>query len=124
MHAWIMIGALSAMLTVVMGAFGAHSLAGFLSDRSLAIYQTAAQYQMYHSLGLLALGLWILHQGPTSWSTAAGWGFVTGILVFSGSLYALALTDIKILGAITPIGGIAFIVGWLCFAMAAFKGNA
>jgi uncharacterized membrane protein YgdD (TMEM256/DUF423 family) len=86
----------------------------------LQIWETAARYQMYHALALIGFGLW-LGQRSGNASNFAGWAFIFGILVFSGSLYALALSGIKILGAITPIGGLALMVGWIAFAIAAFK---
>ena len=106
-------------LGVVIGAFGAHGLKQRLSDPELmAIFETGVRYHFYHALALLAMtaipGLWV-----SRWATAAGWSFVFGVAVFSGSLYALALTNVRVLGAITPIGGVAFIVGWVCLVMAA-----
>jgi uncharacterized membrane protein YgdD (TMEM256/DUF423 family) len=114
---WVVVGSLSALVGVVMGAFGAHAVSGRFSDKAFAIYQTAAQYQMYHALALIAFGL-LARQAQT-----AGWCFLVGTVVFSGSLYALALTDVKLLGAITPIGGILFIVGWAMFAYEASYGQ-
>lgn len=121
-HVWIVVGAIAGFLGVAMGAFGAHALSGSLSERSIAIYETAAQYQMYHALALIGVGLWCAFN-PTAvgLANASGWAFSLGILIFSGSLYALALTDIRILGAITPIGGLAFLAGWVLFALSAWK---
>lgn len=117
---WLMIGALSGFFGVALGAFGAHGLKEILSQKSMAIYQTAVQYQMYHALALLALGVWgSLNPGvDVHWT---GLAFTFGILIFSGSLYALAVTDLKFLGAITPIGGVAFLAGWITFAIAVWK---
>lgn len=120
---WVMIGGMLGFLGVAFGAFGAHGLAEKLSERALAVYHTAAQYQMYHALALVALGAWS-NSHPNAggtFVTMAGIAFTAGTLIFSGSLYALALTDVKILGAITPIGGLAFLLGWIAFAIAAFK---
>ena len=125
-HLWVIIGAILGFLGVAFGAFGAHGLSQRLSERSLAIFNTGAQYQMYHALALAALGAWAngrpeIFSTSGAWVTAAGVSFTAGTLIFSGSLYALAVTDIKILGAITPIGGLAFLVGWISFAIAALK---
>ncbi|MGZ3688204.1 MAG: DUF423 domain-containing protein [Bdellovibrionota bacterium] len=117
---WLMAGAVSGFFSVVLGAFGAHALKEKLSERALSIYQTAVHYQMFHALALLALGLWAA-QNVTADTSIAGYGFLAGIVIFSGSLYALAVTDIRGLGAITPIGGVAFLIGWAAFAMAAFR---
>jgi uncharacterized membrane protein YgdD (TMEM256/DUF423 family) len=125
---WIGLGAIFAFLSVGCGAFGAHGLESKLEPRMLAVWETAARYQMYHALGLIGLGLWVgqrLQQtGPQSIPGAVsvtGWAFTIGIVLFSGSLYALALSGIKVLGAITPLGGMAFLIGWIAFAVAAFK---
>ena len=114
-----MLGAVGAFLAVTLGAFGAHGLRGRLSPEMMAVFQTGVQYHMYHALALLLvsaimgrLGGWLIQ--------TAGWAFVAGIVLFSGSLYALALTGVTILGAITPLGGLAFLIGWACLAFAAF----
>jgi uncharacterized membrane protein YgdD (TMEM256/DUF423 family) len=117
---WIVIGAVSGFLAVAFGAFGAHGLAETLDAKALAVYQTAAQYQMYHSLALIGLGAWSARQ-PEASIAVAGAAFSVGIVVFSGSLYALALTGIKWLGAVTPVGGLAFLVGWAAFAIQAWR---
>src|SRR3954465_194468 len=100
------IGALSAMIAVAAGAFGAHALRTRLSLEYLAVFETAARYQMYHALGLLAVA-WAASRWPGAFSHGAGWLFVAGTVLFSGSLYALALTGARWLGAITPLGGAA-----------------
>ncbi|WP_293125549.1 DUF423 domain-containing protein [Microcoleus sp. bin38.metabat.b11b12b14.051] len=107
-------------LSVAGGAFASHALKNQLSDRALAIFETGARYQMYHALALLLVALLLnsLQESQTFFA-AAGWAFIAGTIVFSGSLYALSLTDIKWLGAITPLGGVAFIFGWGCLAIAA-----
>lgn len=116
---FLRIAAVLGGLGVAIGAFGAHGLKQRLSDPELlAIFETGVRYHFYHALALLAMatmpGLWV-----SRWAPAAGWAFTVGVVVFSGSLYALALTNIRVLGAITPIGGVAFIVGWFCLIMAA-----
>jgi uncharacterized membrane protein YgdD (TMEM256/DUF423 family) len=109
------IGALSALIAVAAGAFGAHALRARLSPEYLAVFETAARYQMYHALALLAVA-WASTRWPGALSQWAGWLFVVGTVLFSGSLYALALTGARWLGAITPLGGVAFLLGWLCLA--------
>lgn len=117
---WIVSGCTLGFFGVALGAFGAHALAPKLSERALEIYQTATQYQMVHALALLALGLWA-NQHPAANAQVTGYAWVAGTMIFSGSLYALAITDIKILGAITPIGGVLFLAGWASFALQAMK---
>ncbi len=106
------IGAISAMLAVAAGAFEAHALRGVLPEDRLDIFEVAARYQFYHALGLVAIGL----SNASSRLRWCGFLFIGGTLVFSGSLYALALGGPRWLGAITPIGGVAFILGWLTLA--------
>jgi len=108
----------SALLSVAAGAFGAHALRARLSPDSLAVFETAARYQMYHALGLFAVA-WAVSRWPGSLAQWSGWLFVVGTLLFSGSLYGLALTSIRWIGAITPLGGAAFLAGWLCLALSA-----
>jgi uncharacterized membrane protein YgdD (TMEM256/DUF423 family) len=115
-------GALFAGLAVAAGAFGAHGLEGRVSPDRLQTFRTAVSYQMYHALGLLIIG-WAAAQGWGSTVHTAGYCFVAGILVFSGSLYLLVLTDTSWLGAITPIGGVAFIAGWLLLAWSVLGGG-
>ena len=122
-NTWVALGAGSAFIAVAMGAFGAHALRSRLSEYSLGVWNTAAQYQMYHALALVAFGLWLqLASQTTAVSAFCGYAFVVGTIVFSGSLYALALTDVKWLGAITPLGGAAFLAGWLAFGWSAWRG--
>lgn len=104
-------GAVAAFIGVALGAFGAHSLRTRLSPDMLAIFEVGVRYQMYHALGLLAVA-WAMVRWPEANLNAAGWAFIAGIVVFSGSLYLLTLTDTRWLGAITPIGGLAFLAGW------------
>jgi uncharacterized membrane protein YgdD (TMEM256/DUF423 family) len=111
-------GAVSAFIAVAAGAFGAHGLRQHLAPEQLSVFETGARYQMYHALGLLAAG-WAAARWPGSPANWAGWLFIVGTLIFSGSLYTLALTGLRWLGAITPIGGLCFLGGWLCLALAA-----
>lgn len=123
---WIFLGAILAALAVALGAYQAHGLEGILSpvygddpellDRRMGNWGTAALYQMHHSIALILVGLVTLAR-PGKWLAAAGWCFVVGILLFSGMLYVLALTDTRVLGAIVPIGGVSFILGWICLAL-------
>ena len=106
-----MIGAMSGCFVVIMGAFGAHVLNEILDDYGKSIYNKAVLYHMFHSIAILILGL-INKIQPEIQLSMAGWSFVFGIILFSGSLYILAITGIKSLGMITPIGGILFIIGW------------
>jgi uncharacterized membrane protein YgdD (TMEM256/DUF423 family) len=115
------LGAVSALVAVGAGAFGAHALRARLSPDLLAVFETGARYQMYHALGLLAVA-WVAGRWPSPWPARAGWLFLVGTVLFSGSLYALALTGVRWLGAITPLGGVAFLAGWLCLALAASRG--
>jgi uncharacterized membrane protein YgdD (TMEM256/DUF423 family) len=117
---FVALGAISALLAVAAGAFGAHALRDRLAADRLAVFETAARYQMYHALALLAAG-WAVGRWPGGAAVAAGWLFVAGTLVFSGSLYLLTLTGARWLGAITPLGGLAFILGWAALAWAALR---
>jgi uncharacterized membrane protein YgdD (TMEM256/DUF423 family) len=110
------LGSASALLGVAAGAFGAHGLRSRLTPDLLAVFETGARYQMYHALALLGVG-WAVSRWPGPWPVRAGWLFLVGTLLFSGSLYALALTGIRWLGAITPLGGVAFLAGWTCLLL-------
>ena len=114
------LGALSALLAVAAGAFGAHALRERLAPDMLAVFETGARYQMYHALGLLAVA-WAVARWPGSAACLAGWLFLAGTLLFSGSLYLLTLTGQRWLGAVTPLGGLAFILGWAALAWAALR---
>jgi uncharacterized membrane protein YgdD (TMEM256/DUF423 family) len=114
---WIRLGAIFAGLAVAAGAFGAHAVRDRISARMLEIFETGAHYQMVHALALIAVGLIALHRTSAALSVA-GAGFTIGILLFSGSLYALALSGVTKLGMITPLGGVAFLVGWTALAVA------
>jgi len=114
---WASIGAISAGLSVAFGAFGAHALRQRITPESLAIFEVGARYQMYHALALIAVGV-IAVKIDSPALRIAGAGFAIGTLLFSGSLYALALTDVKRLGMVTPVGGLAFLIGWVALAVA------
>ncbi len=116
------IGALLAFVGVGLGAFGAHALRATLAPADLVIFETGVRYQMYHALALLMVG-WAWSRWPVPAVSVAGWLFVAGIAVFSGSLYLLVLTGARWLGAVTPIGGVCFLAGWLCLAWAALRGS-
>jgi uncharacterized membrane protein YgdD (TMEM256/DUF423 family) len=114
------LGALSGFLAVGAGAFGAHALKARLTPDLLAVFDTGARYQMFHALALLAVA-WASARWPGRTALASGWCFVAGTLVFSGSLYLLALTGVRGFGAITPLGGVLFLAGWLLLALAAWR---
>ena len=117
------LGAASGFVGVAAGAFGAHGLKAQLTPELLAVFDTAARYQMIHALALLAVA-WAIGRWPGRAAVASGWCFVAGTLIFSGSLYLLALTGVRGLGAITPVGGVLFLCGWLLLALAAWRGGA
>ena len=117
---FFMLGAGFAFLAVAGGAFGAHSLKAILTPDMLAVFETGIRYQMYHALALLVVG-WTTHQYPQASFHIAGWFFVAGILLFSGSLYVLALSGVRWIGAITPLGGVLFLGGWAIFAWQFWK---
>ena len=107
-------------ISVILGAFASHALKDKLSERALEIWETGTKYQMYHSLALILVALLLNYLSNSSTPLIiAGYAFIAGIILFSGSLYALSLSGIKILGAVTPLGGVAFITGWICLAVAA-----
>ncbi len=114
------LGAVCALLSVTFGAFGSHSLKAILTPDMLAVFETGVRYQMYHALALLAVG-WAAHQYPQASFHIAGWLFTAGIVLFSGSLYALALSGVRWLGAITPLGGVLFLAGWATLARQYWK---
>jgi len=117
----LLLAAASLFVAVAAGAFGAHALRSRLAPDLLAIYQTAVQYHFWHALGLLAVGILMLHRPESAALGVAAWLFVAGLLLFSGSLYALALTGTRGLGAITPVGGLAFLGAWVAVAWAAWR---
>ncbi len=120
MRLFFALGAAFGGLAVVLGAFGAHALRSSLSPDDLATFEIGVRYQMYHALALLAVA-WATSQWESGAVTAAGWAFVVGIVVFSGSLYTLVITGQRWLGAVTPVGGAAFIVGWALLAWTALR---
>ena len=110
-----------ALIAVVTGAFAAHTLKSKLLPDMFQVFEVAARYQMYHALGLIAVA-WAASQWSSQLIAVSGWLFVAGIVIFSGSLYILSLTGVRWLGAITPIGGVAFIIGWGCLLWTAIRG--
>ncbi|HEY2155885.1 MAG TPA: DUF423 domain-containing protein [Isosphaeraceae bacterium] len=114
---WLRLGAILGFLSVACGAFAAHGLKDHLDERGLALFETAARYQMYHALALVAVGLLARGSRSSGALCVAGYSFLAGILLFSGSLYALALSGVRWLGAITPFGGVLFLVGWAALAV-------
>lgn len=120
MKTFAALGATFGGLAVLLGAFGAHALRERLSEADLATFEIGVRYQMYHALALFVVA-WASTQWDSSAVPAAGWAFTTGIIVFSGSLYVLVFTGMRWLGAITPIGGVAFLVGWALLAWAALR---
>lgn len=120
MKIFVILAGVFGMLGVATGAFGAHALEDRVTPDLLEVWETAVQYQMYHALALFGVA-WLYQQTTSTEALVAGWSFAAGILVFSGSLYILVLTGVRGLGAITPIGGLAMMVGWLCCILAALK---
>lgn len=129
---FLILGAFSAAISVAAGAFGAHALRARVEPRLLEVFETAARYQMYHALALVAVALVLARNGGITAAVpgpppghglvaASGWCFVVGTVLFSGSLYAMTFSGVRALGAITPLGGIAFIAGWVCLAVAAVR---
>jgi uncharacterized membrane protein YgdD (TMEM256/DUF423 family) len=121
MRIYIALGALLGGLSVLLGAFGAHSLKAILTEKSLATFVTATQYMMYHSLALLAIGILSLQEEHREKVKTPGKFFLAGVLLFSGSLYILAFGGPKIFGPITPLGGLCFMIGWFTLAITYFK---
>jgi uncharacterized membrane protein YgdD (TMEM256/DUF423 family) len=118
---FLLLGGANAMLVVVLGAFGAHALKARLSSDMMAIYHTGIQYHLFHAFGLLVIGLvaaWLPASAYLKW---AGWLMSAGIVLFSGSLYLLSLSGQRWLGAVTPFGGVAFIVAWILFCIAVVR---
>lgn len=122
MHSkWLAIAGVVGALGVILGAFGAHGLKERLSEDLLITYEVGVRYHMYHALALFATAMFASAHNANAWLTRACWAWLFGVVVFSGSLYALALTNILWLGAITPIGGVAFILGWAFVVAAGWK---
>jgi len=115
-HLFLILGSLNGFLAVALGAFAAHGLRNTISPELLNTFQTGVQYHMYHALALFGVGLLALYYPAQSAVRISGWLFVVGIVLFSGSLYVLALSGIRWLGAITPLGGVAFLAGWTLLA--------
>jgi uncharacterized membrane protein YgdD (TMEM256/DUF423 family) len=118
---FLTLGAVSALLAVGAGAFGAHALRQQLTPERLEVFETAARYQMYHALALLAVA-WAVGRWPGGTTSTAGWLFLAGTVLFSGSLYLLSVTGIRWLGAVTPLGGVAWIAAWALLAYSAWRG--
>jgi uncharacterized membrane protein YgdD (TMEM256/DUF423 family) len=114
------LGALSAFIGVAAGAFGAHGLKSRLSPDRLSVFEVGVRYQMYHAFALIAAA-WMQAKWPSLLVTAGGWFFVSGTVLFCGSLYLLSVSGVRWLGAITPFGGLAFLAGWVCLAWAAWR---
>ncbi|QJX74842.1 DUF423 domain-containing protein [Priestia megaterium] len=121
MKIFLIIGAINAMLAVALGAFGAHGLEGKISEKYLEVWKTGVQYQMFHAMGLFVIAFLLNKFPQSSLLTASGWIMFAGIVLFSGSLYVLSTSGIKVLGAITPLGGVAFNVAWILIVVAAVK---
>ncbi len=120
---FLILGALMGFLGVALGAFGAHALDATLkANQREGTFETATQYHMYHALALLAVA-WAATRWPDNLTYWAGYLFIVGIILFSGSLYALSITNQRWLGAITPLGGLAFLAGWVCLGLAAWRGG-
>ena len=118
---WVTLGGLVALLSVLLGAFGAHGLKAVFNAQQMSWYNTAFEYQIIHALALIITGLLAAVSPSGKWLTAAGWFFLIGIVLFSGSLYVLSLTGLRWLGAITPFGGTAFLAGWALLAIAGLR---
>ena len=117
---WVRIGSALMFLAVALGAFAAHGLRGRLSAEMLQIFETGVRYHFYHALGIFVVA-WLSKTEPSGWATAAGWCLLAGIVIFSGSLYVLSLSGVRWWGAITPLGGVAFLCGWALLAIASFR---
>lgn len=119
---FIVLGSMNGLLAVSLGAFGAHALEGRLDTDMLSVYRTAVEYHFYHALATMVVGVLMLHVPGSAWLEVAGWLMLAGIVLFSGSLYVLAVSGVRWLGAITPVGGTAFIAAWVLCAIGAWKG--
>lgn len=121
MKLFIIIGAVNAFLAVALGAFGAHGLEGRVEPKYLEIWKTGVTYQMFHAIGILIVGVLLGNLPATSLLSWSAWLMLIGVVLFSGSLYVMTLTKISILGAITPLGGVSFLVAWVLLIIAAVK---
>ena len=119
---FFIIGAISALLGVVAGSLGAHGLKSRLSTEMFSVFEVGVRYQMYHAFALIVTA-WAQARWPSAPVTAGGWFFVVGTILFSGSLYLLSVTGVRWLGAITPLGGVAFLVGWGCLACGVWRAS-
>jgi uncharacterized membrane protein YgdD (TMEM256/DUF423 family) len=119
---WVRIGCILMFLGVALGAFGAHALRGRLTVDMLAVFETGIRYHFYHGLGLFVVA-WLSETHPSSWINAAGWCFFAGVVIFSGSLYVLSMSGVRWWGAVTPIGGVAFLAGWLFLTIASIRSS-
>ena len=117
----IIAGTVLAFLGVALGAFGAHALKTRIDADLMAVYQTGVQYHLVHALGVLLIGVLVQVLPPSKWLPIAGWTMTAGVIVFSGSLYALSLTGIRVLGAVTPLGGVALLAAWALLALGIAK---
>lgn len=115
-HLFIRLGAVAGFVGVALGAFGAHALRSRLSAEQLAVFETGVRYQLVHALALVLVGI-LMGRRPARLTRAAGWCFTLGIVLFSGSLYALTLTGTTAFGIVTPVGGLFFLAGWACLAL-------
>jgi uncharacterized membrane protein YgdD (TMEM256/DUF423 family) len=121
MKTFIIIGAINAFLSVALGAFGAHALEGKISQKYIETWNTGVLYQMFHALGILIVGVLIGNVSASSLLSWSGWLMLIGTILFSGSLYVLSLSGIKVLGAITPLGGVSFLAAWVLLIIFAVK---
>jgi len=119
---FLALGGVAALLAVALGAFGAHALKNRIPAEMLAVWHTGVEYHLFHALGLLAVGLAAVHLPDSTLLKWSGWLMLAGIVLFSGSLYALALSGLSWLGAVTPAGGLAFIAAWTVFVAAVIRG--
>ncbi|MBP2242549.1 uncharacterized membrane protein YgdD (TMEM256/DUF423 family) [Cytobacillus eiseniae] len=121
MKLFIIIGAVNAFLAVALGAFGAHGLEKMVEPKYLETWKTGVTYQMFHATGILVIGVLLGKLPATALLSWSGWAMLIGIILFSGSLYILTLTGVSVLGAITPLGGVSFLIGWVLLIIAAVK---
>ncbi|MEX2517672.1 MAG: DUF423 domain-containing protein [Gammaproteobacteria bacterium] len=118
---FLLLGSANAMLGVILGAFGAHALKNRLTEDLLQIWHTGVEYHFYHALGLILVGILCLHWPTSAWLRGSGWLMLAGIVIFSGSLYMLCMTNLRWLGMVTPLGGLAFIAAWLVLFIAVLR---
>ncbi len=121
MKIFVLLGSLNMLLGVALGAFGAHGLKSRVAPDMLVVWQTGVQYHLAHALGLLLIGILCQMMPDPALVRNAGWAILVGIILFSGSLYVMVLSGVRVLGIITPFGGVAFLIGWLLLIIAAWK---